>query len=204
MMRLFSFGICFSILMLCNGCINIAKQYPEKNYFGFSPERKDEKRESVDGAHLLVNNFRINILFAEKLMVYYRGNQRYETDFYSEYLSPPRMLITDETREWLKHSDLFESVLDKGSEIRPNYVLEGYVESLYGDISSSKGEAVAVIHFALVGLELDGNEILFKKSYRKRLPMQKASSENLAENLNGCLESILSQLEADLATYFSK
>ena len=185
--------------VLLAGCINLARAYPEKNHYAFNPQRTAEKNSAKPGEILRVQPFRINILFGDKEMIFRKGEQNFEADFYNQYTAAPRLLITDRIREWLGESGIYESVIESGSRLRESHILEGYIQSLYGDLRGGKAKAVIEIQFTLISAKISESKILLEKTYSREIPLERMNPENLAAGLNRGLEEILTEFEQDLA-----
>ena len=128
------------------------------------------------------------------------GDLRYESDFYNEFLIAPGSLLTEEVRQWLVGSGLFQHVTDTTSPLEPTYILEGTVSVLYGDYRNGASSAAALgMQFVLVRDVSARTEIVFQKQYAKEVGIREASSEALVNGWNEALRQILKALESDLS-----
>jgi cholesterol transport system auxiliary component len=154
---------------------------------------------------LEVCRFRIESAFAAKSLVYRVGPLRYETDFYNTFLVPPAVMIAEETRVWLSQSGLFSRVIGPGAVNEPTYVLEGDILELYGDLrDKTDPRAVMQIRFFLSRVEENGQPLAMEgKTYIAVSHLESADPAGLVEAFNRCFETILTDLEKDLAGQLS-
>jgi ABC-type uncharacterized transport system auxiliary subunit len=190
-------GLCLAAL-LCAGCINLERSYPDKRYFVIQvSEIKNGAQEN--GKVLSVANFHISPRFADRSFVYRTSETEYETDFYHQFLTPPVTLITEEMRKALASSP-FKFVVGPASPLTPNYVLEGSINALYGDFRNSKApSAVLEIELFLHNEDPARPGVVLQKRYRKSVALKERSPQALARGWSAALEAIVAELITDLS-----
>lgn len=151
-------------------------------------------------ATLQVRRLDVDQAFASKLLVYRISATRYEPDFYDEFLIPPGVMITQEIRDWLAGSGLFQRVIRTGSPVEPTYVLDGTVLALYGDFTKGTApEAVMEIRFYLLATGSSAKEgVVLAKTYQAKAALQEKTAEAIVAAWSEDLADILTRLEADL------
>jgi len=184
--------------MLITGCG--AKSY-EKQQFLLDARRTPSATASSQKNVVEVRRFTIDPAFSAKGLTYRKGEFEYESDFYNEFLITPDAMITEKVRNWLSQSGLARRVLDPGSYVDPNYVLEGNVIALYGDFrTQSSPKAVMELRIFLLEMQTGAEPaIVFGKTYESSVGVESAGPEGLLEAFDRCLVEILGDLEKDLA-----
>jgi cholesterol transport system auxiliary component len=186
---------------LLAGCVTVDRIYPEKQFFVLNTSRNEKPSSSESDAILKIQRFHVASRFEGNGFVYRRGDLRYESDFYNEFLISPGMMITEEVNKWLTQSGLFQQVISSSSLIEPTFYLEGVVSVLYGDYRSHHSpEAVLEVQFFLVRNVSGRPIVVFSKTYFQKTALKEKSPAALAEGWSRSLEYILSQLEANLKT----
>ncbi len=195
----------FATFPLMVGCLNLERSYPEKRYFILDVSR-DENISSPDtGTVLKVRRFRISPQYEGKGFVYRLADLSYESDFYNEFFIPPASLLTEEIRQWMAGTGLFQHVVDPSSYLDPTYVLEGAVTALYGDYGvSTAPKAILEMQFFLLHETSISPEIIFQSQYRKEEPLKGNTPDALVKSWNKALNQILTEFETDLEEYMSK
>ncbi len=152
-------------------------------------------------AILAVPRFTIDAAYAGRGLVYRLDEHRYESDSYNEFLIAPAVMVTEKTRDWLAGSGLFAQVLSSGSGAEPTHRIEANITALYGDFRDKAApKAVVEMRFFLLRTESGIDpEIVFAKSYRAASDARTADPEGLIAGFDHCLQTILAELERDLA-----
>jgi len=152
-------------------------------------------------AVLEVRRFTVDSAFGGKNFVYRTGELEYEGDFYHEFLVAPAAMIREATRNWFARSALFARVADAGSYVEPALALEANITALYGDVRD-KDAPRAVMELRVFLLKVEGSRdpvILHGKTYSATRDTETQGPEGLIAAFNTCLQTILTDLEDDLA-----
>lgn len=190
------------IVLIAGGC-SIKQSYPAKDYFALEVSRETEATPPSEGKTLLVRDFIVSPKFADKGFVYRLTDLNYETDYYNEFLVPPGALLSEDTREWLAGSGIFDLVGDRSTLVSPTYTLYGRITGLYGDMRM-KGQEKAVLEvrvFVFEHLDPDvtrDTDLRFQKKYREEVPLSARSPAALVEGWNEAFRQFLTALEEDL------
>jgi cholesterol transport system auxiliary component len=185
--------------LLCFGCVSLERSYPEKRYFVI--EVKDARSGNPgDGEILSLSNFHISPRYADRGFIYRTSETEYESDFYNQFLSSPAVMITEETRKALAASAKFKYVVGPTSPLTANYVLEGSINSLYGDFRKpSSPAAVLEIEIFLHNENPANPGIVLQKRYMKSVPLSERSPEALVRGWSEALEAIAAMFITDMA-----
>jgi len=185
--------------VLADGC-SLRKAYPAKHTFLLEARRAGDSRASTGSPVLQVRNLRLAAPFDGKGFVYRTTGLGYQSDFYNEFLVTPRTLLTEQVRQWLGASGLFQCVLDPSSKAEQTHSLEGNVSALYGDFRDDAApKAVLEAEFFLINEQTTSPQIVFHQSYRQQVALRNRAPETLAEGWSKAVEKTLTELEADLA-----
>jgi ABC-type uncharacterized transport system auxiliary subunit len=156
---------------------------------------------------LKIRHCRAAAPFDKTHFLYRTESGQYQQDYYRLFLTPPNEQINESLRAWLEQSGIFRGVLPASSAARPDYVLEPQLSALYTDLSEpTQPKTVMRLHVVL--LKMDKNYqasiIIMEKSYGHQSPMQNNTSQDIIDNYNLCLETILTQLQSDMISALTK
>lgn len=192
-------AIFVSVLMLgflVSGCMS--RKYVERRSYALEISRDEVASPSESEAVLRVRTFRVSPRYEGKRLVY-RSDGSYESDFYNEFLTSPDTMITEEVRQWLAGSGLFQQVVDFSGQIEPTHILEGTVTDLYGDFSEgSQPRAALQMEFFLIQEVSGRSRVVFQNRYRQEVRIKRDSPEELVQGWNQALTYILADFERDL------
>ena len=181
------------------GCIDFKRNTPEKRFFILDTNRKEGLSSSRSDATLRILRFRVSPRFDGKGFVYRKGNMRYDSDYYNEFLISPGLMIAEEANKWLTASGLFQYVIGSSILIEPTFGLEAMVVAMYGDYRDIKApRAILEIQFFLLKNFSSVPEIVLGNTYHQEIPLKGHSPEALVEAWNQALEHILAEFETDL------
>lgn len=173
----------------------------DKTQYVLDPGRTDVPVTAPSEAVLEVRRFMIDSAFSGKNLIYRTGELEYETDFYHEFLISPATMVREVTRNWLAQSNRFTRVVDAGVYVEPTYALEANITTLYGDVRDQDAPK-AVMGLRVFLLKVEGSRdpvILHSQVYSATREASTADPDGLIAAFNACLQTILSDLEKDLA-----
>jgi cholesterol transport system auxiliary component len=201
MLRLSLLLFLLALVSLPAGC-SFRRAYPVRQTFLLEAHRTGEPRiESATPAILRVRPATVVPPSDETGFVYRDGDLNFETDFYNQFLVPPRTLLGHATRQWLDRSGLFHAVLDPSSRVPPTHTLEMTLMELFGDYRNPNApEAVLAVHFHLLQETSAGPQIQFHRAYRESVPLEGSGAPALAQAWSRALERILTAVEEDFAS----
>lgn len=189
----------FCAAMLFSGCIDLSRDYPQRDFYLVNLSRDSEAPPADTTAGILqIGKFRVSPRYDAKELVYRIQENAYEADYYNRFFVEPSVMISEEVVEWIESAGLFRQVLVGPGRIDPDYILEGNVPALYGDFTQSPPLAVMEMEFTLLRELPAGPELLLRKSYRREIPLHKKSPEALIDGFEKAFETILTRVERDL------
>ena len=194
-------GLALAAAGLAGGC-SLKQAAPSKQTFLLEARRPASSQPSAKAPVLRVRSLQVAAPYDGRAFIYRRGEWNYESDFYHEFLVPPRAALTEQVRQWLQGSGLFSSVLDPASKAEAAVSLEGAVSALYGDFrEKDKPKAVLAIQFVVTDEASASAMVVFQHGYRQELPLAGGSADALAAAWSKGLELILAACEQDLAAF---
>ncbi|MCK4958126.1 MAG: membrane integrity-associated transporter subunit PqiC [Planctomycetes bacterium] len=197
-----------SMSLLCAltaGCATQQQSGNTERFFVLEVYRPGQAMSGLKPHVLKVRRFRVSDTFSGNQLIYRTGAMTYEPDFYNKFLASPGSMITDQIIRWLSDSGIFAHVTDTGSETEDNLLLEGNIQSIYGDYSDPKNN-LAVIEIRIHAMDTTGakNTVIFHKTYKASAtlksisPSQINGTAELVKGLNLCLKNIFTEIEGDL------
>jgi len=96
-----------ALFLLLAGCMG--RRYVEKRTFLLDVSRDGTVSTAERNVVLRVRTLRVSPRYEGKGFVYRMANFNYESDFYNEFFTSPDSMITEEVRQWLAESGLFQN-----------------------------------------------------------------------------------------------
>lgn len=187
------------LMMAAWGGCSLKQAAPIKHSYLVEAKRADPPRPGTEASVLRVRNVQVNAPFDGRGFVYRRSEYQYHSDFYNEFLVPPRALFTEQIAQWLSTSGLFKLVEVSG-HTDATYGVEGTVSALYGDFRDKQApKAVLALHFVLRDEQPRSTQAFWAHRYNEEVPLEHSTPEALAAGWSTALQKILAALEKDLA-----
>jgi uncharacterized lipoprotein YmbA len=179
------------------GCGALSRPAPIKNTFLLAPAPLQPVAQPRQ-ASLRVGAINVATPFRGKNFVYRESDLKFANDFYTEFLVPPAAMIGESTARLLSRAHVFARVAQPGAPSDADYVLDGFVEALYGDVREpAKPTVQLAITYYLS--RADSASPFWSKEYRKSVAVPANSPEQYAIALSSALGDILGELARDLA-----
>jgi hypothetical protein len=198
-----------ALLGLLSGCLSRPQLHTQT--FAFDPPADSIWKSAAQSARVVsIRSLRVAAPFDDRSLVYRTGDFSYVEDPYAEFLVSPSESLRPPIRSWMVQSDLFQDVVEPGSALKPNTMVEITVLELYGDFRpGTKPEAVLTLRFVL--LESPNGipgKLEFQGEYSRRVLLKARNAKALMAGWNEALEQILVQLGSqvgrpDLAPAYS-
>jgi len=199
---------CLFLLQLLVAC-SIQQAPLEIGHWRLMPERVSTPKNNQIKYWLTQGTINVTSPFDTKSFVYRMDEQKYEKDFYNDYVTLPSDMIASATRQWLNASGIFQFAVGNSNALMPMYLLQGTIDEMYTDFRTGHTpSAVFTIEYYLSSSDgLKKNNVLFRKKYHLSEPIKDNSAKSIAKAQQIALGKILAQLEEDLnkeAPQFSK
>jgi uncharacterized lipoprotein YmbA len=187
-----------AILVVGGGC-SVTRPATVKELFVLEPANPAPVAKSQPGL-LRIGTIQVGAPFRGRGFVYRESDLKYETDYYHEFLVAPAANIGEATARALSAAKVFVAVAPAGIVLEPDWVLEGFVDALYGDArDAAKPAAVLTITYFLRRGDGDGGVPVWTRKYERRVPFVGGSASAYMTAQNGALGDILAELARDLS-----
>lgn len=211
---LFIQSIVFTLLtiVVCSsisGCA-LNRPYPEKTSYMPDISYEASKANKSLPYRLKIRNTRVSAPFEGKSFVYRLPDDQWENDFYNEWFTYPRDLITESCIDALDQSSRFASVTSEDSLIKADYYLEGtLIESYLDRRNPNKPQSVLKIRWVLIGhpsplKASNSSNGIWSKTYEERRSLPSNQLRDYVKSTAEGLKQILNQLVIDLSDQLSK
>ena len=191
-----------TLLMVAAAGCSMMRPGLERNEFALQAERPGAPAAGNPGprqATLKVGRIGLQPPYGGTSFVYRVGELRYEVDPYNGFVASPNELLGRQIAEWLRRAGLFAAVREPASPVTGDYVLEGLVLDLHGDIRDA-GQPAAVMAMEIYVRRASADRtLLLDRIYTQRVVIENDSPEALAQGYGVALTRILEALERDLA-----
>jgi cholesterol transport system auxiliary component len=181
------------------GCVSVKQPPPDKRYYALTLAHPNPLTPDPTGPTVRVRPFRVSPLYQDRSLVYRNSDLNFASDFYNEFLINPAPMFSAVTVQWLSATGIFNMVMDSAGRILPDYVLEGAVNSLYGDYRNpAQPSAVLEIQLYLIQAKKPDTPIILHKHDTRRIPLPDFTAESLVKGYNEAFRQILLEFEQDL------
>ncbi len=187
-------------LLFLASCAGLSKTYPERRFFDVRAAREGAPRDPAPATVLEIARFSVSPRYESTEIVRRTGDLAFESDYYDVFFVPPDAMATDEARNWLSRSGVFERVVDASSRAEETHLLEGNIAALYGDVrDGASPRAVFELQVLLLDRRADPPAVLVGKTYERSLPVADGTAGELAKGWSRALTEILGEVEEDAA-----
>jgi len=190
----------YTLILIVSAAGCNSKTYEKRQYILTTIRTYPSAEEKIADT-IFVNRFTINPIFSAKQFTYQVSDFEFESDYYNEFYTPPAIMITENVRNWLSESELFQRVSEStGYAASPDYILEGNIISLYCDFrDKSLPMAVMDIRFFLSDNKSSKEPVvILSKNYKYSFTFENGVYVNLIRAFDSCLFEILTKLEKDM------
>jgi len=128
-----------------------------------------------------IRNLQIAPPFDGRSLVYRTGEFSYVRDPYAEFLELPAEELMAPVREWLRADGGFGAVVEEGSAVKPNTLVEIGVTQLFGDFRRpERSAAVITVRFVFLDAAngVPGKAIL-QREYSRSIPLSAPTAATL-------------------------
>ncbi|MDR2725625.1 MAG: PqiC family protein [Candidatus Adiutrix sp.] len=192
--------IVFLALSLMLSCLG--QPHPVKNRFLLAVSEEAPPAAAVNAAGrstLLLGAVTAAPACDGRALVYRLGPDRYESDFYNEFLAPPTRLLAEVLADRLtRASQRLRVAVGPGLAVA-DFGLEAHIQELYGDFSQTPPRAVLTLRFTLNDLRPAAAKVISDRLYPCRRPWPEGTgAAGLVAAYGLCLNDILESLARDI------
>ncbi|WP_320176273.1 hypothetical protein [Maridesulfovibrio sp.] len=205
--KLINFWICnisvmlvFVALCAAAGCVKLERPSLDRKYYTLDVVRDDVQENNIKSVkNLIVRRIKISPRYEDRDLVYKVGDNVFEADYYNSFFVPPASLITQDLRVWMGKSGVFANVLGPESLGTGELLLEGVVNSIYGDYSCMEPKAVIKMQFIMLNNSNPDLPIVYSRDFSREETIGSTGPAALVKAMNKGLTEIFIELEKDLA-----
>jgi hypothetical protein len=204
-LRLFILSMLVGLFSAC-----AIKQPPiEIDHWRVLPERSGPPRTNQLKYWITQGTISVTSPYDMKSFVYRLDEQKYEKDFYNEYITMPSEMLASATRQWLNAAGVFEFAVNNGNTLMPLYLLQGVVDEMYTDFRKDQTPAVVfTIEYYLSTTDgIKKNNVIFRKKYTLRENISDNTAKSIVKAQQTVITKAFTQFEDDLsreASHFPK
>ena len=192
--------VAFLLACICGltGCLS--RPALNKQTFAFSLPTIAATNILASNRVLGIRNLQIAAPFEGRSLVYRTGEFSYVRDPYAEFLEPPAEELITPVREWLRGSGNFSAVVEAGSALKPDTLVEVGVSQLFGDFRQPEHPA-AILTMRFVFFDATNGvpgKAVFQQAYSRRIPLSAPTAAALMAGWNQALSEILVEMSSDL------
>lgn len=187
------------MVSLLSACAGIQQDYPAKRYYALNVPVAAGHAARTGKAVLQIAVFRASPQAQGRSLIYRISDERYESDYYNEFLVPPETMLADEARNFMDAQGIFKAVISKASLVFPDYVLEGNVVRMYGDYRNPR-TPLAILELELFLLNTDTTQprIVFHRNYVKETTLSKPAPSDLVAGYDQLAAQIFTEFANDI------
>jgi len=175
------------------GCVS--RPALDEQTFAFSTPALPAGSGAPNGRVLEIRALQIAPPFDGRPLIYRTGEFSYQRDPYAEFLGLPAEGLVGPVGEMLRRDGGFSEVVQPGSAVQPDTLVEITISQLYGDIRK-RGSPYAVLAMQVTFMDatngLPGNVIL-ERNYSRRVPISLTTPSALMQGWNQALVGILAE-----------
>lgn len=183
-------------------CVKLERQPVEKRFYALETARPVPALGAAPAAQaastLLVRRLQVSPRVSGRELVYRTAPSAWTADYYNVFFVAPADMLTQDLRGWLTASALWANVVDPGSLVPADYILEGNVVSLHGDFAAKPPQAVVEMQFLLLKAAGGERQVLITREYRKTAPLASSTPQEVVRAEREAVAAVFANLEADL------
>ena len=190
-------AILFASVCLLTGCL--ARPHLDQQSFIFAPPPPSAAGVAPGGRVLGIRTLQVAAPFESRAFVYRTGEFSYDRDPYAGFMVSPTEGLISPVCGWLRQAGEFSAVVEAGSALKPDTLVEIHVGQLYGDFrSSEKPTAVLAMRFVFFDAPngIPGKVIL-QREYSRDIPLDARTAAALIEGWNQALAQVLDSAMLD-------
>jgi ABC-type uncharacterized transport system auxiliary subunit len=193
------FSLIVSLSLILAACLG--QPHPVKNRFNLAvPEADLGAVVNAAGRRtLLLGAVTAAPAYDGRALLYRVGPDRYENDFYNEFLAPPARLLAETASDRLTRASQRLRVTSVPGLVMADFGLEAHIQDLYGDFRFIPPRAVMTLRFTLNDLQPAVARVALDRLYTCERPLAgRGGAAELVAAYGLCLADILEELAQNL------
>ncbi|WP_245805496.1 ABC-type transport auxiliary lipoprotein family protein [Desulfovibrio gilichinskyi] len=188
------------VMAVSAGCVKLERPSLDRKYYTLSAVRSGQNVfTNGTSKNLIVRRIKVSSRYEDRDLVYRISENGYESDYYNAFFVPPASMLTQELKGWMADSGIFAHVLGTDSMGTGELLLEGVVNSIYGDLSGTSPKAVINMQFFMFDNSNPDMPIIYSRTFSKEIVADSSSASAIVVAMNKGFTDIFSELEKDIA-----
>jgi cholesterol transport system auxiliary component len=181
-----------------SGCSLVGLQpYTERRDWPLVVRRAVALPPRRNGRTLLVRSVTAAPQLEARGLQWLRPDGSVHADIYEQWAVPPAEAVDDDLRQWLAASGIYTAVLEPGSRLRADLVLEAELDAFVADLPA--GVARAALAGVLMDERTSPARVLLQQTFSATAKLASDNIPDLVEALRAALRDVLEQVEKRLA-----
>jgi len=191
--------VAFLLACICGltGCLS--RSALNKQTFAFSVSTIAATNSLTTNRMLGIRNLQIAAPFEGRSFVYRTGEFSYVRDPYAEFMESPAEELIAPVCGWLRGDGDFSAVVEAGSALKPDTLVEVSVSQIFGDFrQSERPAAILTMRFVFFDATNDiPGKAIFQQEYSRNIPLSTPTAAKLMDGWERALSEILAQVSSD-------
>jgi len=191
-------AIPLAAVLLLTGCL--ARPRLDQQSFIFAPPPPPAPAVAPGHRVLGIRSLQVAAPFEGRAFVYRTGEYSYASDPYAQFMVPPAEGLTAPICRWWREAGEFRDVVETGSALKPDTLVEIHVAQLYGDFRPLENPA-AVLAIRFVFFDAQNGfpgKVILRRECSRRVPLKARTPSALMEAWNQALAQILDSTVLEL------
>jgi len=191
--------VAFLLAGICTltGCLS--RPALDKQTFAFNAPAIAATNVIAGDRVLGIRSLQIAAPFEGRSFVYRTGEFSYVRDPYAEFLESPAEELIAPLRGWLRGNGDFSAVVEAGSALKPDTLVEVSVSQLFGDFRQPERPA-AILTMRFVFFDATNGvpgKVILQQEYSRNIPLSTPTAATLMDGWERALSEILAQVSSD-------
>ncbi|MGO8699240.1 MAG: hypothetical protein ACLQVY_16160 [Limisphaerales bacterium] len=190
-------AILIAAVCLLTGCL--ARPHLDRQSFIFAPPPPAAAKGAPGGRVLGLRSLQIAPPFEGREFVCRTGESAYDRDPYAQFMVSPAEGLPSPICGWWREAGGFRGVVEAGSALKPDTLVEVYVGQLYGDFRSAR-QPGAILDMRFVFFDASKGvpgAVIWQQEYTRDIPLKARTAEALIDGWNQALAQILNSAMLD-------
>jgi cholesterol transport system auxiliary component len=193
-----------ALLMLAiTFCGCVSRPALNEQTFAFSTPASAATNSVANGHVLEIKSLQIAPPFDGRSLIYRTGEFSYQRDPYAKFLGLPAEGLVGPVSEMLRRDGGFSEVVQPGSAVQPDTLVELTIIQLYGDIRKPRSPCAVLAMQVTFIAATNGMpvKVILQNNYSKRIPINSTTPAALMEGWSEGLVGILAEATSDFQNH---
>ena len=193
-----AFTVClFAGIWGSSGCLSRPALKIET--FAFNTPTDETTNNAARSRVLGIRKLEIAAPFEGRSLVYRMGEFSYVRDPYAEFLEAPAEELMNPVRESLRRQGHFKAVVESGSALKPDTLVEIYINQMFGDFRQPE-RPLAILTMRFTFFDAPNGvpgRVILQQEYSRSVSLNAPNAAALMKGWNQALAEILAEVSLD-------